>query len=78
MRDTLFMFQSIEICHSVRLVFNRKRMIPKNNPKNSSRQAGWEYFHPDWRDISPLLSDTPPFHINSSLDSNAKPSLNNR
>ena len=27
------MFQSIEICHSIRLPFNRKRMIPKNNPK---------------------------------------------
>ena len=26
------MFQSIEICHSIRLLFNTKRMIPKNNP----------------------------------------------
>ena len=29
-------------------------------------------------EISPLSSDISPFHINSSLDYNAKPSLNNR
>ena len=33
------MFQSIEICHSIRLLFNRKRMIPRNNPKRLKIQS---------------------------------------
>ena len=30
MRDALSVFQWIEICHSIMLLFNRKRIIPKN------------------------------------------------